>query len=315
MLHRITLLLLPFLAFLPSPARAQLADPVRAMIDAAMATGDPAKVQTVVELARETNPDDVEEINALQAGFRDRQRQLTQARSTVRVEELRRAGLLDNWSGKGQIGAFQSSGNSNDVGVSASLELRRTGIDWTHLLRGSVDYQRSRGRTSREQYLASYEPRYVITPRLFTYGLAQFEKDRFSGFTGRYSISGGLGYEVLQGQPRLSVQLGPAFRRTDAIDGTTETNLGALAGLDFNWQIADGLTLTQDTDYVTETGGRAQVITDGNNTSLLLVTGLEAKIRDGFTTRLSYTVDYNSNPPANAVSTDTQTRFTLVYGF
>ncbi|KHL25930.1 membrane protein [Croceibacterium mercuriale] len=315
MLQRITFLLLPSLVLLPSPAKAQLAAPVRAMIDAAMATGDAAKVRTVVELARETNPDDVEEINALQAGFRTRQQQLAQARSTVRVEELRNSGILENWSGRGQIGAFQSSGNSNDVGVSASLELRRTGIDWTHLLRGSADYQRSRGRTSREQYLASYEPRYVISPRLFTYGLAQFEKDRFSGFDARYSISGGLGYEVLQGQPRLSVQLGPAYRRTEAIDGTTDTNLGALAGVDFNWQIIEGLTLTQDTDYVTETGGRAQLITDGNNTSLLLVTGLEAKIRDGFTTRLSYTVDYNSRPPANAVKTDTQTRFTLVYGF
>jgi putative salt-induced outer membrane protein len=30
---------------------------------------------------------------------------------------------------------------------------------------------------------------------------------------------------------------------------------------------------------------------------------------------VSYTVDYNSNPPVGAVSTDTLTRFTLVYGF
>ena len=48
---------------------------------------------------------------------------------------------------------------------------------------------------------------------------------------------------------------------------------------------------------------------------MLLTSGLEATISDGLTTRLSYTVDYDSNPPAGAVSTDTLTRFTLVYGF
>ena len=48
---------------------------------------------------------------------------------------------------------------------------------------------------------------------------------------------------------------------------------------------------------------------------VLLTTGLEAKVSDGLSTRLSYTVDYDSNPPTGAVSTDTQSRFTLVYGF
>jgi putative salt-induced outer membrane protein len=30
---------------------------------------------------------------------------------------------------------------------------------------------------------------------------------------------------------------------------------------------------------------------------------------------LSYTIDYDSNPPPGAVSTDTLSRFTLVYDF
>jgi putative salt-induced outer membrane protein len=315
MLRRVILFLSPFLLIPAVPAQAQLAAPVRAMIDAAMETNDAEKVRVVVDLAKQTNPDDAKEIDALQAGFRQRQRQLADARSQVRQEALRDAGLFDNWSGKGQIGGFRSSGNSNDVGVSASLELRRTGIDWTHLLRGTADYQRSNGRTSRERYLAAYEPRFVISPRLFAYGLTQYEKDRFAGFQARYSASGGLGYEVLRGEPKLSVQAGPAYRRTEGVDGTVDTNLGALAGLEFSWRIIDGLRLTQDTDYVTETGGRAQAVVGGNNTSLLLVTGLEATIRDGLTTRLTYQVDYNSNPPGNAVNTNTITRFSLVYGF
>jgi putative salt-induced outer membrane protein len=57
------------------------------------------------------------------------------------------------------------------------------------------------------------------------------------------------------------------------------------------------------------------VIVDSAATSVKLVSGLEAKVSDRLTTKLSYAVDYNSNPPVGAVGTDTLSRFTLVYGF
>ena len=51
------------------PAHAELPEPVRAMIDAAIATGDETKVRTVTEIARATNPGDQEEIDAIVANF------------------------------------------------------------------------------------------------------------------------------------------------------------------------------------------------------------------------------------------------------
>ena len=85
--------------------------------------------------------------------------------------------------------------------------------------------------------------------------------------------------------------------------------------LDFDWQLARSLKLTQDANLVADAGGSTSVIVDSDTTSVLLSTGLEAKVSEGLTTRLSYTLDYDSNPPIGAVSTDTLTRFTLVYGF
>ena len=43
---------------LSAPAAASLPDPVRAMIDAAIATGNKDKIAAVVEAAKATNPDD-----------------------------------------------------------------------------------------------------------------------------------------------------------------------------------------------------------------------------------------------------------------
>ncbi len=299
-----------------APASASLPEPVRAMIEAAIATGDAAKVRTVVDIAKQTRPDDAAEIDALQSAFVASQREIAAAEQARKDAELRSAGLFDNWSGTGQIGAFQSSGNSDNVGVTLSLALQRTGIDWQHRLKAAADYQRSNGRTSREQYLAAYEPRYQVNGDLFSYALAQYESDRFQGFSSRYSLSGGLGYQVLGDDAlRLTVKAGPSWRAVEYLDGTGESSFGALAGMDFDWQIAKALKLTQDANLVADGGGAATVIADSISTSVLATTGLEAKLSDGLTTRLSYTVDYNSSPPVGAVSTDTQTRFTLVYGF
>ena len=299
-----------------TPALAELPQPVRDMVEAAIATGDAAKVTTVAEIARQTNPDDIAEIDAMLQGFEQAQQALAAERAREEERAIRSAGLFDNWSGSGEIGAFHSSGNSGEAGLSLGLKLKREGIDWSHAFRVTADYKHSNGTTTREQIFAAYEPRYQIDDGLFAYGLGQFERDRFQGFSARYALSGGLGYKLVDNDRlQLSAKLGPAFRTTTFTDGTSESRLAGLAGLDFDWQISDRLKLTQDTNMVADAGGEATVIFDSANTSLVVVTGLEAKISDKLSTRLSFKLDYDSNPPAGAVSTDTLSRFTLLYGF
>jgi putative salt-induced outer membrane protein len=309
-------LLVLCLAVVPVPAVAELPEPVRAMIEAAIDGGDPAKVAAVVEVARKTNPDDVAEIDALYRAFRARQAELAAEKKAREEEAIRTAGLFENWKGRGQIGAFHTTGNTDNVGVTLSLAITRTGIDWEHRVRATADLQRSQGRTTREQYLVSYEPRYEIESDLFVYGLGQFERDRFRGFSGRYSVSGGLGYKLLDSQgAQLSIKAGPSWRYVELLDGTSDSSFGGLAGLDFDWQLARNLKLTQDANLVADSGGAATVIVDSTSTSVLLTTGLEARIGKGLSTRLTYTIDYDSNPQPNSVSTDTLSRFTLVYDF
>lgn len=324
--HRLSMALLLLAA--PAPAWAQaivlpvvepapvLPEPVRAMIDAAIATGDEAKVRTVVDLAKATNPDAKAEIEALATAFgetRSEQRRLAEEK---RLAAIREAGVFDNWKGRGEIGGFRSTGNSSNTGLSAALDIRRQGIDWTHQLRARTDYQRSAGVTTREKYFAAYEPRYQIGDDLFTYGLAQFESDRFQGFDERYALSAGVGYQALKRPDlNLAIKAGPALRHTGFTSGENETRLGGLLGLDFDWTFADGVKLTQDTNLVAETGGAATVIFDSQNTTVALVTGLEARITGKLSTRLSYAVDYESNPQPGKVGTDTLSRVTFVYGF
>ena len=299
-----------------SPLAAALPEPVRAMIDAAIATGDEKKVATVVEIAKATNNADVAEIDALHAAFREQQATLAKDREVAEREAIRNAGMFDLWTGRGEIGGFRSTGNTDTLGLTGAIALDRKGIDWRHKLNTRVDYQRSGGRTTREKVFVAYEPRYDIRDGMFAYGLAQYERDRFQGFDGRYALSGGLGSSLVDTNTLdLSVKAGPALRYTQTTSGRDDLRLAGLLGVDFDWRITDRLKLTQDTNAVTETGGAAVAIIDSRSTTLNLITGLEAKVSERLSTRFSYAVDYDSNPPPGKLNTDTISRFSFVYGF
>jgi len=299
-----------------SAAQAELPEPVRAMINAAIESGDPDTVATVIALAKQTNPDEVDVLDAIKGDFDAKIAENAAEVAAAEEEATRRAGFFDDWTGKGEFGAFRATGNSSNSGATTSLSLTRTGVDWTHKLTGRAEFQRNNGVTSRERYFLAYEPNYKISDRLFLYGLAQYERDRFQGFSGRYAVSGGLGYQIID-KPnlQLSAKAGPAYRVTEFITGETEKRIAGLIGVDFDWDITDRLKLTHDTNAVAETGGTAVVIIDSSNTSLDLVTGLNAKISDSLTTRFSYAIEYDSNPPPGSVGTDTLSRVTLIYGF
>lgn len=295
-----------FAATIAAPASAEVPEPVQAMIDAAIKSGDADTARTVIGLARQTNPDDAAELDAQLAAFDKAQAQLTAEQARQKQEAIRTAGLFENWDGKGEIGAFRATGNSSETGVTANLALTRRGIDWRHKLRGRTDYQRSSGVTTREQFQFAYEPNYRINHRAFVYALAQYERDRFQGFSARYSLSGGLGYDLIANDAmQLSVKAGPAWRRTKRIAVPDETNLAGLTALDFSWSIAEGITLTEAASAFVQSG----------NSSLVSETGIQAAIASDFSVRLSYTVEHDTDPPAGAVQTDTLSRVTLIYDF
>lgn len=291
----------------PATAQAELPPPVRAMIDAAIATGDPDKVTVVTDLALETNPGDAAEIAAMQEAFDNRQASLAKSRKAEKEEQLRSAGFFENWSGEGELGAFRATGNSSNLGVSTGIKLKREGIDWTHKLRVLADYQRSEGVTTREQVMAAYEPNYRLSRRLFAYGLTQYERDRFQGFSARYSLSGGLGYKAIDTETmQLALKAGPAWRKTILTEGGGSTSrISALAAMDFDWAFAEGLKFSQS----------ASVFVQSGNKTVTSLSALEAQVNSRLKARLSYQVEHDTNPPAGAVQTDTLSRMTLVYGF
>ncbi len=289
-----------------TPSLAQLPEPVRDMIDAAIATGDEEKARTVIEIARAANPQDAAEIDALLTMYETDLAEAQAAEERAERREIRNAGFFENWSGQGELGAFNSTGNAENTGITAAISLTREGIDWSHTLRGRADYQESNGVTTREQFLAAYEPNLRLSQHLFAYALALYERDRFQGFSARYAVSGGLGYDIFDREAlSLSVQAGPAYRRTELVDGSSTSSVAGNASLDLDWQISPVIALTQDASAFVQSG----------SSTFISDTGLQADIADSLAVRLSYTLEHDTDPPQGAEKTDTLSRVTIIYDF
>jgi putative salt-induced outer membrane protein len=281
-------------------------DPVGNMLAAAIASAKDADVEAVGKLAKETNPENAQEIEERLLAYRAERKRLRDEAAAAERAKLAAAKFWQNWKGEGQIGASQSSGNTDSVGLSAGVALARKGIDWTHKFRAQADYQRTNGATSVERYLGEVEPQYRINDRTFAFGLGRWEHDRILGYDTRWNLSGGLGYKVVDTKKMtLSLKGGPAFRQTDFVNGEEDTELTALAGLDFGWQISPTLRLTQV----------ASTIIGEANGSTNSQTALSAKLTGALSARIAYSAQIDTSPPPGIEKVDTQTRFTLVYGF
>ena len=272
---------------------------IKTMIDAAIASGNEGEVATIVKYAGTAAPDSKEAIAKLVNDWKRK-------RNDEKTAKLQDASFFDLWSGRAELGGYISTGNSNSEGVSASLALTRDGLDWRQKFKAQLDYQRSLGVTSREHYLAAWEPNWKVDDRSYIYGSAQFESDRFLGYFTRYSVSSGAGYSALKGDRlKLDLELGPAYRSTSFTDGDTERSIAARGSVDFAWKLTKGIQLTQN----------ASAYVERYNSTVTGTTALNAKVLGPLSAQLSYNVQYESMPPEGRVTTDQISRAGLVYAF
>lgn len=280
----------------PGPACAEaLPEAVAAMIRAA----DPKQVATVVALAKKTQPAATEEIDALAAS-------LAAEREAARVAELSSQGALQGWSGEGTIGGTLTTGNTDERGLRASLAVQKQSLHWRHEIAARADFQKSEGIKTRERYFASYEGNLALSKRIYAYGLLQWEQDKFAGYRRRFTESFGLGWIAFDDPRfRLAFEAGPAFRQTRFVTALEENELNELGKVDFRWNITPRFRFTESAGYVL----------GGGNDTIFSNSALTAKLNGSLSTRLSFDVQYESDPKAGRETTDTISRFSVVYGF
>jgi len=280
-------------------AGAMIPESIRAMLDAAIQSGNDGDVSTIVKYARSADPLSGDAVLAIAQKWRN-------DRAAAREQVIRQASFLNLWKGRAEVGGFLTTGNSDTAGGSAVLAAEREGLQWRHKFQVQADYQESLNVTTREHYLVAYEPNYKIDDRAYIYGAVQYESDRFLGYTDRLSASSGAGYSLLK-RPRmqLDLELGPGFRHTEFTDATVQSSIAGRGSMDFRWQILGGLTLRHV----------ASAYIQRFNSTVSTTTSVNAKLLGPLSAQLSYNVQYESMPPEGRETTDTISRASLVYTF
>lgn len=209
------------------------------------------------------------------------------------------------WEGEGSLSAGYTTGNTETTDFGAGLKLKHNGNLWSQSGQFSADYGETDSVETKNRIAAAGQVDRVLSERLSAYGRVTYEKDEFSGFENRYFIGGGLSYDVIVGEPTTwTVQGGPGYR-VDEIrtTGETEESVGFAAGSRFGHQFNDNVALTNDTD----------VIYSETSTQIVNSLALTFDLTGNLSARVSYDVRHDTDPPAGFESTDTATRFSLVY--
>lgn len=272
---------------------------IKAMLDAAIQSGNDGEVATIVKYARAADPASGDLVAKIAGDWRsDRQKKAQR--------KIREADFFDLVKGHAELGGYVSTGNTENVGLTGAIELRREAIEWRHKLRLQADYQESLGVVTRERYVASYEPNWKFDDRAYLYGAAQYESDRFSGFSDRISLSSGVGYSAIKSSDvKLDLELGPAFRHTRFVDSTIESNLATRGSLDFGWKLSRGVSITQN----------ASAYVQDANSTVSSKSALLARLIGPLSAQFSYSLQYESTPPVGRKTTDTTSRAALVVDF
>jgi putative salt-induced outer membrane protein len=288
------------LALLPLPALAQTALPpaVRAMVEAAAKGGDAAKIDAVVAIAKETNPESGEEIDAIVKQYAD-------AREAQRVEELKTAGFFDKWAGRIDFGGSVSTGTVNNSNLAMGIALKREGLSWNHQAGFSADIQKAEGATIQNRLYGTWQSDWKLTDRFYLLGRFEYEKNFNAGIDRRFVETIGAGYRMVLPPPiSWDLEAGPAFRQTRFLDGSSENAVAFRGASRFAWAISDNTNLSNDTFIFIESASSIQ-------NTLAISTSLWRGISAG----VSFTYLWEEEPLPGLQSSSTITRFTLGYSF
>ncbi len=210
------------------------------------------------------------------------------------------------WSGEGELGAFLNTGSTPGSGFVGRLTVIAEHGRWRVATSGRIDYQKTSNEVTRNQIRVTLEPNYKLDEHGYVFGLGQYERDRFQGFTNRYSLSAGLGYNLLDGDGRkLSIKAGPAMRLTQPVEGPQEQTLSAVALADLKLRLTPTLNYSQE----------VSTYFDAVRRTYYTLAALDSRLSSKLKARLSYTLQHEGGTGVARTLTDTTSRLTLLYGF
>lgn len=210
-------------------------------------------------------------------------------------------------SGSASLSYSGKTGNNESQDLTIGTRLRYAAGPMVQTLGLALDFQEATGAATKEDIFMVYDANYYFNDQFYAFALARIQtdglattatdvkKDAFIGF--------GPGYRVVNtDQMTWRVQAGVGQSYIENGVGASTTEGAGIVSSRFFYGINDNMFVTMDTD-VLKSSSALRVNND---------LGLNVKMTDAFSTRVSYLTEYNDS---RAIRSDNKLGVSLVYGF
>lgn len=210
-------------------------------------------------------------------------------------------------SGSASLGYTGQTGNSESQEFDAGARLRYAQGQWVQSLGAALSFADTAGVTTKDEVFAVYDANYYFSDKVYGFVLGRVTSDSTATTVDDSKLTGflgfGPGYRVINSdQMTWRVQAGLGIDYNEDGLGATDRSTGYIVSSRFFYAFNDNLFATMDTDILTSDAALKI------NNDL----GLNVKMTDAFSTRISYLTEYNDS---RAIDTDNKLGVSLVYGF
>lgn len=227
--------------------------------------------------------------------------------TTVLAFGLATAAQSAEWTGVGDFGYSDISGNSNSETLTAALGLGYdTGGKWTHEVVLTAINSSQQDIRAAEAYGLNWNSNYAFNEKNYGVGALRYLDDRFSGFDTQTSIRVGVGRHFIDdGITLLDAEGGIGFRRNELITGEDEDE-GIIWGRSVYSRVLSDTTIF-DAHGLFEAGDE--------NTYVEAGASIRVAMSEALGLRVAYLLKHNTDAPAPATSTDRFLTVSLNYLF
>lgn len=216
----------------------------------------------------------------------------------------------EGWTGSAELGFSNTTGNTKDRTLNTRLDMDHAQGLWRHNIFGDIYHATSENVRTAERYALGYKPSYFLNDRDYVFGTARYDRDKFADIDNRWSQVLGMGRQLINDkQTYLEMEAGLGARQSHYIvnaDKLKHNEALLYLGARFNHTLSANASLLQN----------MRLEHGSDNTYVESITGVQFKVTDTVSAKLSHTVRYNNKiTGARGKKTDQITGVNLVYSF
>ena len=214
--------------------------------------------------------------------------------------------FTQGWTGSVSLGFSATSGNTDTADLSFGGRFRYGNGPWNHTFGFAGEFAEDNDVRNKEEVFATYDVNRYFNDRFYVFGLGSVRYDGFASNEWDGFLGVGPGYRLVNRENMTwRVQAGPGVRYIEEQNGNTETEVAGIASSRYYYKFTDTMFLTNDTD----------ILFSDTDTVATNDLGVNFKMTDALSTRVSYRTEYNSDPLPGVKNTDNTFGLSLVYGF